>query len=154
MASTPFAHIFNTRHMIKGINKLIIFALLFFAVTACSKEDDINEIFIDRSWTLSFIQEGADKFVPEKGDYIILFKNKTFTLTTPSSATINGNWQADGGSRSMRLSNIRTSGSLSEDNIGKKMFNMLQNTTSYSGDANWLQIIVQPGNAYMQFYNR
>ena len=34
------------------------------------------------------------------------------------------------------------------------MRNMLQNAVSYNGDANYLQIIVQQGNAFMQFYNK
>lgn len=132
---------------------LIILAAITFA--SCNKEDDIQEIFIDRSWTLTFIQEGKEHFVPQNNAaYIILFKGSTFTLTTPANATISGNWQADGGSRTFRCSNIRTSGNITNDDIAKRMRNMLQNAVSYNGDANYLQIIVQQGNAFMQFYNK
>lgn len=132
---------------------LIILATISFA--SCNKEDDIQEIFIDRIWTLTFIQEGKEHFVPQNNTaYIMLFKGNTFTLTTPADATITGNWQADGDSRTFRCSNIRTSGNITNDDIAKRMRNMLQNAVSYNGDANYLQIIVQQGNAFMQFYNK
>lgn len=136
---------------INGILYILLVALFF---TACNNDDNLQEIFIDRNWTLSFIQEGNEKTVPEMVEYTILFKNGTFTLTTPGSATITGNWQADGGTRRFTCSNINTKGNINNDNIAKKMRNMLQNAILYSGDANWLQIIVQQGNAFMQFYNK
>lgn len=132
---------------------LIILAAISFA--SCNKEDDIQEIFIDRIWTLTFIQEGKEHFVPQNNTaYTMLFKGNTFTLTTPANATITGNWQADGDSRTFRCSNIRTNGNITNDDIAKRMRNMLQNAVSYNGDANYLQIIVQQGNAFMQFYNK
>lgn len=134
-------------------NSFILFTLLL-TLAACNNDDDVQEIFIDRNWTLSFIQEGNEKSVPENVNYVIIFKSGTFNLTTPSNATISGNWQADGGTRTFKCSNIKTDGNINNDNIAKKMRNMLQNAISYGGDANWLQIIVQHGNAYMQFHNK
>lgn len=137
------------------IIKTALVILAAFTFASCNKEDDIQEIFIDRSWTLTFIQEGKEHFVPQNNAaYIISFKGNTFTLTTPANATISGNWQADGGSRTFRCSSIRTSGNITNDDIAKRMRNMLQNAVSYNGDANYLQIIVQQGNAFMQFYNK
>lgn len=140
--------------MKKKIRKIFFAIFVALSFVACNNEDDVQEIFIDRNWTLAFIQEGNEKSIPEKADYTLLFKSNTFVLTTPGDATISGNWHADGGSRTFRCNSIKTNGNISNDNIAKKMRNMLQNAVLYEGDANYLQIIVQPGNAFMQFHNK
>ncbi len=136
------------------IKKLLFAIMAALSFVACNNEDDVQEIFIDRNWTLAFIQEGGEKNIPESAGYVLLFKSNTFTLTTPGNATISGNWHADGGSRTFRCNNIKTNGNIGNDNIAKKMRNMLQNAVLYEGDTNYLQIIVQPGNAFMQFHNK
>lgn len=141
--------------MKKEITRILFILLATLSFTACNSDDDVDEIFIDRNWKLSFIQEGNEKSIPENGaEYVLLFKSYTFTLTTPTNATISGNWQADGGSRSFHCRNLKTNGNINNDDIAKKMRDILQNAILYAGDANWLQIIVQKGNAYMQFYNK
>lgn len=140
--------------MRKKITGIVFFLVAALSFCACSNEDDIGEIFTGHDWTLAFIQEGNDKSTPKDGDYTIVFNSSTFTLTTPANATITGNWQADGESRSFRCSNIRTTENINSDNTANKMKQLLQNATSYAGDANWLQIIVQTGNVFMQFHNK
>lgn len=140
--------------MKKEITRIIFIVVAALSFCACSNEDDIDEIFTGRNWTLAFIQEGNDKSTPKNGDYTIVFNSSTFTLTTPAYATVTGNWQADGESRSFRCSNIKTTGNINSDNTANKMKQLLQNANSYAGDSNWLQIIVQTGNVFMQFHNK
>lgn len=141
--------------MRKKIQNIALAVIVALSLTACDSDDDLQEIFTDHSWTLSFIKEGSGQPIESKGkDYVIVFKNNTFLLSTPGNATISGNWRADGGNRAFSCSNIRTSGNIENDNIANKMKNILQNSTSYAGDTNWLQIIVQKDNIYMQFYNK
>lgn len=139
--------------MKKEIIKIVFIILAALPFVACNSDDDIDEIFIDRKWTLAFIKEGNTEY-QYSGDYVIIFKSNTFNLTTPGNATISGNWEADGGSRYFHCSNIKTTGDINNDNIAKKMREILQNAVSYDGDANWLQIVVQPGNVFMQFHNK
>lgn len=129
---------------------VLTMALLCFS---CDEEDNLEEIFTDSAWTLSFIQEGAEKSTPDK-DYVITFQNNTFVLTTYDGTTITGNWQADADSRAFTCNNIKASSDISNDKIALTMYNILEKAISYSGDSNWLQIVQQPNNVFMQFYNR
>ena len=132
----------------------IIFAMIFMA-TSCDKNDDINAIFRERTWYLTYIQNGDIRRIPkEKQLYSIVFKNDKFTVTMPSGAMIKGMWHADGGgSHSFYCRNIEKDGIILGDTIAEKMYGILTNAESYEGDTNWLQII-QDKKTYMQFYNK
>lgn len=132
--------------------KSTIFALLIMlAVTGCSKDDDIGEIFVDREWTLSIVKEGAVEYYSSK-KYNVKFTETQFNASTPGGASISGKWEADGGTRMFRCWDIRTSGTIKGDTIAEKMLNIFNAATMYDGDTNWLQI-KQDKNVYMQFYN-
>ncbi len=127
--------------------------LLIFTATACEKNDDLEEIFLKQKWTLSFFREGKN-INPVKGNYIINFQDATFSIITPTNATIEGMWNADNKNHTFHSSNVRVSnGSISNDTTATKMKSFIERATSYDGDANALQIKIQD-NAYMQFHNK
>lgn len=142
------------KYSITAMKKTLTILFLLLALTACNNSDDINEIFQNRTWTLSFFDEAGLKTSTGGKNYTIEFTNEIFTLTTPSGAVISGNWSAKADSRQFTTSNIRIlQGSIAGDGIAQKMKSFLENATSYGGDANYLQIKIN-SKTYMQFYNR
>lgn len=131
----------------------IIFAFFMLLTTvACTQEDDINDIFEEREWTLSYIQEGTTKRYSNK-KYNVIFAGNSFNATTPGGAKISGKWEADGNSRKFQCLDVRSSGSLKGDTIAQKMLQIFTDATAYDGDTNWLQI-KQQKNVFMQFYSK
>jgi len=119
----------------------------------CTNSDDITDIFMNRIWKLSFFNEGTSRTSAKSG-YNIQFHEETFTATTPSGAVISGKWQADGKNRAFQCKQVRvTTGNISNDTTAVKMKKFLEESTTYNGDTNYLQIKIQ-NNAYMQFHNR
>lgn len=130
---------------------LLLLTLL--AVTSCDKGDDLDEIFLNRKWTLSFFKEGKN-ITPVKGNYTITFQENTFSVATPAKAIIEGYWNADSKKHTFDCTNVRvTSGSIAGDTTATKMKSFIEKATSYGGDANALQIKIQD-NAFMQFHNK
>lgn len=134
--------------------KKIFFALIAtLLLTGCESGDDLGEIFLNKTWKLSFFQEGRERNIAKEG-YSIRFYESSFTANTPSGAAIVGNWQADNKNRTLRCTNVRVGdGSIAKDTTATKMKLFLEKAQSYNGDANWLQIR-QQDNIYMQFHNR
>ena len=143
------------RNNLKILCRSLILLATVLVVTSCDRSDDINAIFRERTWYLTYIQEGDTKRFPkEKQLYSIIFKNDKFTATMPSGSMLKGTWNADGGERhSFYCRNIEKEGKIAGDTIAEKMYNILRNATSYEGDTNWLQI-KQDKKTYMQFYNK
>ena len=137
--------------MKKSITFIIL--ALTLALAACDNGDDLNEIFRNRNWTLSFFGEGENIY-SVKGDYKITFYENVFTVTTPNKSSIEGYWEADNKSHAFRCRQVRvTSGTIAGDTTALKMKNILEKATGYAGDANSLQIIEMP-NKFMQFHNK
>ena len=142
------------KHFIKITKALILLFSVAMLFSACNKDDDIEEIFTGKAWNLTFIQDGVKRIVPQEGNYILYFGATDFSFITPSGNTITGNWIADGNSRSFICDKIATNGNIDNDIVAKSAMSVLKNAIRYDGDANWIQIIEQPNNIYMQFYNR
>ncbi len=134
--------------------KKIFFAIITtLLIVGCDNSDDLSEIFQNKTWKLSFFQEGRERNIAKEG-YSIRFYESSFTANTPSGAAIVGNWQADNKSRTLRCTNVRIGeGNIAKDTTATKMKLFLEKASSYNGDANWLQIR-QLDNVYMQFHNR
>lgn len=133
--------------------KRVIFALVLMSgVAACTSDDDLKEIFINREWKLTYINDGSVKRYTKNRIYSVTFLDGSFSVAMPGGASINGKWKANGETREFQCSNIRTSGNMEGDTLAQKMLQIFTNAKKYSGDTNWLQIR-QNDNTYMQFYN-
>lgn len=135
------------------MKKIVLLIIILTAVVGCDKGDDLQEIFQNRKWTLSFFREGS--YINSiKGDYRIQFHENVFTATTPRGVLIEGYWEADNKKKSFRCRQVKiTSGNIAGDTTALKMKSFLENATSYEGDANVLKIRELP-NKYMQFHNK
>lgn len=135
----------------------IILALLTLSMifTSCDNGDDLNDIFLNHSWTLSFIKEGKKVAAPAfNTEYTMTFYETTFVLTTRNGSTIEGEWIADRIERTLKIRELGYSlGKIGEDEIAIKAITMLRNIRYYEGDSNWLQIQVDKNN-YIQFHNK
>jgi hypothetical protein len=140
------------RHTRNTLKALLLLVLSFTAV-ACNDEDDINEIFRERTWYLTYVKDGGVERIPNKKLYSIVFMKDNFIARMPNGTTVKGLWQADGRTRTFRCTNVSADGGFSGDTIAEKMYGIIRNAQKYDGDIHWLQII-QDKNTHMQFYNR
>ena len=135
------------------LSKTFMLAAMLFLVVACDKNDDINAIFRERTWYVTYVKEGNTTEYSKGKLYSIEFKN-TLTATMPNGATIKGDWHADGGgSHSFYCRNLKKEGKITGDIVAEKVWDILNKAESYEGDTNWLQII-QDKETYIQLYNK
>ena len=140
------------KYSAETIKRVIFAAILLAGVVSCTSEDDIDEIFIEREWTLTSVNEPGRTFYTENRLYSILFADGAFTATTPTGNTITGQWKANGDTRSFACMNVRTHGDISKDTIALKMRDILTGAKSYSGTTLWLRI-ERDKKTYMLFGN-
>ena len=134
--------------------KALLLSAMMAVMVSCEKNDDINAIFRERTWYLTYVQSGNTRYDNKGKLYSIEFRNDKFIVTTPTGATIKGVWFADGGgSHTFYCRNLEKSGELWRDDIATKMFDIFKKAESYEGDTNWLQIRTEDNKLYMQFYN-
>ena len=134
--------------------KALFLSAMMAVMVSCEKNDDINAIFRERTWYLTYVQSGNTRYDNKGKLYSIEFRNDKFIVTTPNGATIKGVWFADGGgSHTFYCRNLEKSGELWRDDIATKMFDIFKKAESYEGDTNWLQIRTEDNKLYMQFYN-
>lgn len=151
----PTPIIINTnimKNIIIQAKRIILATALLATAVACSKDDDIGDIFIDRDWKLSFVQDGNIRRSSAK-EYSIRFQENTFEALLPGGKNIRGNWKANGDTREFSCSNLRESGNLKGDTIAEKMRQILTKAQKYEGDTHYLKIKEQD-NIYIQFHNR
>ncbi len=138
----------------KKAMKALFLSAMMAVMVSCEKNDDINAIFRERTWYLTYVQSGNTRYDNKGKLYSIEFRNDKFIVTTPNGATIKGVWFADGGgSHTFYCRNLEKSGELWRDDIATKMFDIFKKAESYEGDTNWLQIRTEDNKLYMQFYN-
>lgn len=136
----------------KRTKRTIFAVILILGTVACTHDDDIKDIFEEREWALSYVQEGTIKRFSDK-KYSVQFIDNSFNATMPGGATISGKWEADGDSRKFRCWSIQATGNLKNDTIAQKMLQIFTDATAYDGDTHWLQI-KQQKNVFMQFYSK
>lgn len=136
----------------KNTLKKSIFAFMLIAMVAsCSKDDDINEIFTDREWELSFIQEGSFRISSDKR-YTITFGSSSFDAALPDGKSIKGKWKADGDKRTFSCTDVHATETITDDSIAGKMLKILTKAKKYEGDTHYIKIMEQ-NNVYLQFHN-
>ena len=137
------------------ISRVLLALLLAFSLGACNESDDLQEIFVGHNWKLTFVKNGGEMYASDGKEYKIVFGESQFNLTTPAGATISGGWHASssGDRRNFGCNNIKVSGNIANDKIAVAIKNILENATTYEGDAHYLKI-VHTINEFVQFYNR
>lgn len=146
----------------KKLNTFFLFFLSLLLLTGCTTEDDVLEIFVGKAWKLTYIstENGHMQFdfwgsgdssqsmealklshtfiVSFEGSEINAVTGGTFNATA-ITATINGNWNADGKNKEMTTSSVRVSYAES-DPLAQAFIRGLQNAIRYGGDSQNLYI--------------
>jgi hypothetical protein len=117
------------------------------ALTACNKEDDIDEIFVGRTWYMNGIvingitsSEETKNFYKEAGanTYFITFSSNTFQGKLSSGVTFSGTWKADGKHQTITLQlQQKPDTDLLFD---KQLINILSNVTTYISGADFMHL--------------
>ena len=110
--------------------------LSVFTLVACSTDDDINDIFIGKTWYMSGGKLNGTDFT--KDQVSSLYVNNT---------SFSGNWEADGGHRRLKM-NVTSSVNCEESVLDANIFRVIKNVTRYSGDSNILEIF-SDDNSYI-----
>lgn len=117
------------------------------ALTACNKEDDIDEIFVGRTWYMNGIvingttsSEETKNFYKEIGtnSYFITFSANTFQGKLFSDAAFSGTWKADGKHQTITL-NLQQKPN-TDSLFDKQLINILSNVTTYISGADFMNL--------------
>lgn len=125
-------------------------------LAACSKEDDINEIFNGNRFKITGLTYNGQKTVKDVKEfyavddtYWIAFSQMTVTGVLQPGMTVEGTWKADGSNRQLTINLTSPKNANGATDICNKVFNILKNATSYSGDRNVLRI-KRDSNTYIE----
>ena len=150
-------------HFIKNIF-YIFFCLL--VLTACNNEDDIDEIFIGRTWymngaTINGMKLNSDikNFYTDAGEraYYISFSAGTFTGVLSEGVFFSGTWSADGKKQTI-LIDIKQKPN-TQTIFDKQIFNIISSANSYNSGADFLHLkednqnLVLFGSSRNKIYN-
>ena len=150
-------------HFIKNIF-YIFFCLL--VLTACNNEDDIDEIFIGRTWymngaTINGMKLNSDikNFYTDAGKraYYISFSAGTFTGLLSEGVFFSGTWSADGKKQTI-LIDIKQKPN-TQTIFDKQIFNIISSANSYNSGADFLHLkednqnLVLFGSSRNKIYN-
>lgn len=113
---------------------------------SCSLEDDIDEMFIGKTWHIvggelngqSLNGPDVNHFYADANSYRIIFNSNSFSGTLANGDSFSGTWVADGKSRSIRL-NVKQQPQL-ETPFERNVYNVLKNVTYYEGDSEILTL--------------
>lgn len=156
----------------------LLMLILLPLLGGCDEEDDVLEIFTGKTWKLTYIAlEGQHKMFDfwnndtnaAKRSMQLLEQETSFTVEFNGSelteyvggdfealavnCSLKGNWAANGASRELRLTDIRTSGN-DTDVLARAFRTGLTNAIRYSGDSQNLYIYYEDGQTtkYMAFH--
>lgn len=157
------------RNMIHTL-RLLLSAVMAFAMAGCNTEDDVIDIFTGKTWKMTYIAaEGSNKqfdfwggnetarensmnALTQSGNFILEFVGTDLSNTTGGDfeghavqANISGTWTANGTSKDLTLSKIKVSHNES-DALAKAFVTGLQNAFRYEGDNQNLYIYYKENN--------
>ena len=114
--------------------------------TSCSKEDDIEEIFMGKTFYISgatvngkALNDEVKELYENLDSYYITFNETTFNGKLDSQCSFSGYWSANGKKKTL-IMHIDKFENTSSSSLTDKLYGILQHVTSYSGDANVLSI--------------
>ena len=131
------------------MNRLVPFlaASMLFAFAACSNEDDVNTIFVGKTWQITSATSDGETLSGDEikelytysGTYCLTFTTSTFTGVLVSGSSVAGRWSADGDTRELRMS-FTTARQVDASTVSETIYTILSNATAYAGDQNTLTI--------------
>ena len=142
---------------LKPICRIILAMLVCTFFTACTQDDDIEEIFIGKTWYMSggklngtdFSKDEVSELYVNKDSYWIVFSNNSFNGRLSAGSNLSGTWEADGKHRTLKL-NITTAENCETIVLDRNILHVLKNINRYRGDANILEIFSEE-DSYINF---
>ena len=131
----------------KRLQTIFTITLTLILLSACNSEDDIEEIFVGRTWYMNGIvingttsSEETKHFYNDTDNncYYIKFSSGTFQGKLSSGVAFSGTWQADGKHQTITLRlKDRPNADLPFD---RQILNILSSVTSYKSGANFMHL--------------
>lgn len=125
---------------------IMLTSLIF---SACSREDDINEIFYGKTWYMTnivingtFSQEMRN-FYSVANTYHITFSAGTFNGVLSEGVNISGTWSADGKHQTIHLTPDAVN---NLSHFDSQIYHILEDVTAYSSGAEFLHLADANGN--------
>lgn len=139
---------------IRLLLKVPLFCVLFSLFAGCNEEDDIEGIFIERTWYVSsFLDaEGLPENIDDqvlannRNSYRIVFSPETFNAQA-GSYVFSGRWTVDGKSQTIQFT--MNSGTAGTDELSRALINRLENAVRYEGSYTFLRIYTEAGNSVL-----
>lgn len=139
---------------IRLLLKAPLFCVLFSLFAGCNEEDDIEGIFIERTWYVSsFLDaEGLPENIDDqvlannRDSYRIVFSPETFNAQA-GSYVFSGRWTVDGKSQTIQFT--MNSGTAGTDELSRALINRLENAVRYEGSYTFLRIYTEAGNSVL-----
>ena len=131
---------------------IIYTALAVMVMAGCKKSDDIDKIFIGKTWymTSGMIQgqpirgDELKKFFVSSNTYVLSFATSTMSGSLSSGTTLGATWTADGKSNDM---SIRLTDTPTVDNpFDSNLLNILKGVKWYKGDENIITLYADDQN--------
>lgn len=134
----------------------ILTLIMAIVMSSCEPQDDIEGIFVGKTWKLSNICNDKDaptldnsqvNTINSSSGFTITFSQNTFTATA-SSQRLEGTWSADNKGNSFTINITRTEGNESSA-LGNKFIQMLRNCRYYEGDYYSLKLYDENKSEYL-----
>ncbi|MBQ6964495.1 MAG: DUF4847 family protein [Bacteroidaceae bacterium] len=122
-------------------------AAILLTFTSCTREDDLNEIFIGKTWYMNGgiingmkLNSEVKNFYTDgsQSAYYITFSQGTYHGALSSGFTFSGTWSADGKKHTINL--YPSNNTSPEVTFDKQIYNILTSTTSYESGAEFLRL--------------
>lgn len=133
---------------------ILLTLLMLFSFASCSQEDDIEEIFVGKTFYMdgatinrNRLNDEVKNFYTEAGEgaYYISFLSDTFHGALSSGVTFAGKWSANGKKQSIRFEVTNKPNTTST--FDKQIYNIISATTSYSSGADFIHLKKDEDNA-------
>lgn len=132
----------------------ILTLLLLVGFTSCTNEDDLEEIFVGKTWYMNGATINGKKlnneiknFYTQDGDaaYYISFASNTFQGALSAGVTFSGTWSADGKNQTISL-NVTNKPETSSP-FDAQIFHIISTAAEYSSGADFIQLNADSHNS-------
>lgn len=129
------------------IKKLSFLLVLLASITACSNEDDIEDILVGRTWymngaTINGMKLNSEikNFYTDAGEnaYFISFSAGTFTGVLSEGVHFSGTWSANGKKQTISMTVKKQPAT--QSTFDKQIYKIISSVTSYNSGADFLRL--------------
>ena len=115
----------------------------------CSKEDDIDEIFIGNTWYVRLSQKEMNSLYDSDDSYWIYFDQTTFSGKMDAPSSYSGTWSVDAKTGDISF-HITSEVNMNANTTSRKIYTIIKNDSYYKGDSNVLRIYMDK-DSYVSF---